>query len=204
MGRHRISRTTAGQLTNARLLIERHGYGSSKAAIEAVSRAGKDNHPDTPPATVRRAHLSDKQLFTELNRHEMSNLITVLKSPATYGITTPRQLAHDALLMIELNGYPTSTDAIKAVSRAGEDCDPDAPAAIVRRAHLAGKILLAELDPYEMANLVAVLERPSMHGINAPTRKREQAALANSSDGPGVIPRAHAVQSGHQKATRAL
>ena len=154
-----VSPPSPGQLSYARALIERHRYESSVDAIGAVSRAVYGCRPETPAAIVRRAHRSGKQLFTELDKYEISNLIAVLKSPARYGMTTPREMAH-TLRLIEANGYVSAKDAIEAVSRAGKDCDPDTPAAIVRRARLSGKILLAELDPKENASLITALSQP--------------------------------------------
>ena len=164
----RISSPTPAQLAYARRLIERHGYPTSTVAIEDISRAGQECSDDAPPAIVRRAYLSDKQLFDELNKQEMWNLIATLKSPSAYGITTPRQKTH-ALRMIEHHGFETSADAIEAISRVAEECPSDVQAIVVRCARDSGKILLAELDPDEMANLVAVLDRPSVHGLSTPT-----------------------------------
>lgn len=174
MGRHQISPPTDGQLAYARHLIGLHCYLTSTAAIEAVSRAGKEDNHNTPTATVRRAHQADKETLIEFDTHEMSNLIAVLEAPAKYGITTPRDKT-PALSLIEHHGYRTSTEAIEAIARAGDGCCADAPVAIVRRAFHSGKILLDELTPYEIANLIGVLERPSVHGICTPTQEREEA-----------------------------
>ena len=174
MGRHQISPPTDGQLAYARHLIGLHCYLTSTAAIEAISRAGKEDNHNASAAIVRRALQLDKEILTELNGHEMSNLIAVLESPATFGIATPRDKA-PALRLIEYHGYGTSTDAIEAIARAGDGCYADAPAAIIRRAHHSGKILLDELTPYEIANLIGVLGRPSVHGICTPTQEREEA-----------------------------
>ncbi len=168
MSRHRVPPPTLAQIAYALRLIEIHGFEWSTPAIESVSRAGKDSHGNSPAAIIRRAYQSGSHLFTELDRHEMSKLIEVLQSPATYGITTPRDKLH-ALRLIEDLGFETSTDAIEAVSRAGGNCLPDSPAALIRSAHRSGKIHMDELSPYEMANFVAVLERPSEHGVNTPT-----------------------------------